>query len=186
MRSTPVPVFRFASRLAGAVALAGFLAGGAHAQDEAFTQLVGDYCMDCHNSEDWAGSLAMDTLDLDHLSTNADVWENAITKLRGRLMPPAGQEQPDQELIDAAIAHLESTIDADAEAAREQRHVGHVPIQRLNRTEFAASVKELLDVEIDPTQFLPSDIEVEGFDNIAGALGISPSFLEQYISAARK
>ncbi|HEY0964150.1 MAG TPA: DUF1592 domain-containing protein, partial [Pseudomonadales bacterium] len=47
-------------------------------------------------------------------------------------------------------------------------------------------VKELLDVEIDPTQFLPSDIEVEGFDNIAGALGISPSFLEQYISAARK
>ncbi|MDY6982643.1 MAG: DUF1587 domain-containing protein, partial [Pseudomonadota bacterium] len=205
----PHAVSRFSSRfgsLAGAIAIATLTAlssqsaqaqasqsaqaqasQSAQAQDDsAFSKLVGDYCMDCHNSEDWAGSLAMDTLDLSHVSTDAEVWENAITKLRGRLMPPAGQEQPEQELIDAAIAHLESTIDADAHAEREQRHVGHVPIQRLNRTEFAASVKELLDVEIDPAQFLPSDIEVEGFDNIAGALGISPSFLEQYISAARK
>ena len=174
----------FASRLSGAIALAALMVQGANAADgsEAFTALVGDYCTDCHNSEDWAGSLAMDNLDLDHVSGDPEVWETAINKLRGRLMPPAGQTQPDQAMVDAAIAHLESSIDAAAEAKR----AGHVPIQRLNRTEFAASVKELLDVEIDPAQVLPSDIEVEGFDNVAGALGISPSFLEQYISAARK
>ena len=60
-----------------------------------------------------------------------------------------------------------------------------MPIQRLNRTEFAASVRELVGVEVDPKQILPSEIEVEGFNNMAGALGISPSFLEQYLSAAR-
>ncbi len=154
----------------------------ADADHDAFKALVGDYCMDCHNSEDWAGSLAMDQLDLDNVAHNSEVWETAINKLRGRLMPPAGQTQPDQALIDEALAYLETSIDEEA----AETHIGHVPIQRLNRTEFAASVKELLDVEVDPEQVLPSDIEVEGFDNIAGALGVSPSFLEQYLSAARR
>ncbi len=63
--------------------------------------------------------------------------------------------------------------------------VGHVPIQRLSRTEFAASVKGLLGVDVDPKQILPTEIEVDGFSNIAGALAISPSFMEQYLSAAR-
>ncbi len=60
------------------------------------------------------------------------------------------------------------------------------PIQRLNRTEFAASVKALIGVDIDPKQTLPTEIEVEGFSNIAGALAVSPSFMEQYLSAARR
>lgn len=150
--------------------------------DATASALVEDYCVKCHNEEDWAGSLDLSLLDVSHVSGQADVWEKAIVKLRGRLMPPAGQEQPPQEEIDAVISYLENSIDASAATS----HVGHVPIQRLNRTEFAASVKELVGVEIDPAQMLPSDIEVEGFDNIAGALGISPSFLEQYISAARR
>jgi hypothetical protein len=64
--------------------------------------------------------------------------------------------------------------------------VGHVPIQRLNRNEFSASVKGLIGVDIDPRQTLPTEVEVEGFSNIAGALAISPSFMEQYLSAARR
>ncbi len=180
-KSRIFPLTRLALACVPLLALGG-IARAAEADHEGFKHLVGDYCMDCHNSEDWAGSLAMDQLDLDHVGKNAEVWETAINKLRGRLMPPAGQTQPDQQLVDQAVAFLENSIDAEA----AQQHIGHVPIQRLNRTEFAASVKDLLDVEIDPEQVLPSDIEVEGFDNIAGALGVSPSFLEQYLSAARR
>jgi hypothetical protein len=143
--------------------------------------LVQTYCVKCHNSEDWAGSLDLESMDLNHPGATPQVWEKAIGKLRGRLMPPAGQEQPEQGDIDSLVSYLETTIDASA----QQPHIGHVPIQRLNRTEFAASVKALIGVELDPKQALPSDIEVEGFNNIAGALGISPSFLEQYLSAAR-
>ena len=60
-----------------------------------------------------------------------------------------------------------------------------MPIQRLNRTEYAASVKALVGVDVNPKEVLPQDIQVEGFDNIADALSVSPAFLDQYVTAAR-
>jgi Protein of unknown function (DUF1592)/Protein of unknown function (DUF1588)/Protein of unknown function (DUF1585)/Protein of unknown function (DUF1587)/Protein of unknown function (DUF1595) len=148
-----------------------------------FDELTHTYCVKCHNTTDWAGGWAVDAMDLVHPSgEDAELWEKAINKLRGRLMPPAGEKQPGQADVDAFVGYLETSIDA----AAKDRRIGHVPIQRLNRNEFAASVKELVGVEVDPRQVLPTEIEVEGFDNIAGALGISPSFMEQYLSAARR
>jgi Protein of unknown function (DUF1592)/Protein of unknown function (DUF1588)/Protein of unknown function (DUF1585)/Protein of unknown function (DUF1587)/Protein of unknown function (DUF1595) len=147
-----------------------------------FEDLIQSNCVKCHNATDWAGGLAWDTMDLNHPGQDPEVFEKAINKLRGRLMPPAGEKQPAQADIDTSVSYLETSIDA---AAGDPR-VGHVPIQRLNRNEFAASVKELVGVEVDPRQVLPTEIEVEGFDNIAGALSMSPSFMEQYLSAARK
>ena len=152
------------------------------APTQAFNDLIQNNCAKCHNATDWAGSLAFDILDVNHVGEDAEVWEKAITKLRGRLMPPAGEKQPGQHDIDAFVSYLETSVDAAAKA----QHVGHVPIQRLNRVEYAASVKQLVGVDVDPRQILPTEIEVEGFSNIAGALGMSPSFMEQYLSAARK
>lgn len=156
-------------------------APAASGTSDALNNLVQTYCVECHNLEDYSGGLDFEGLDLSDVGEDPEVWETAIGKLRGRLMPPAGQDQPDQNDIDAVVAHLETSIDT----AAQDHHIGHVPIQRLNRTEFAASVKALIGVEINPEQALPADIEVEGFNNIAGALGISPSFMEQYLSAAR-
>lgn len=150
--------------------------------NKAINDLVNTKCLKCHNSTDWAGSLAMDTLDLSQAGRDPEVWEKAITKLRGRLMPPAGQAQPAQADVDAFVGYLETSVDANA----KHHLVGHVPLQRLTRTEFAASVKELVGVDVDPKQVLPTEIEVDGFSNIAGALGISPTFMEQYLSAARR
>ncbi len=157
-------------------------AGVAGAPHQTYGQLIDAHCMECHNAEDWAGSLAMDTLDLRNVSQDSKVWEKAISKLRGRIMPPAGAKQPSQAQIDAFVSFLETSIDT----SDGRQHIGHVPIQRLNRTEFAASVKELIGVEMDPKQSLPTEVEVEGFSNIAGALAVSPSFMEQYLSAARR
>jgi Protein of unknown function (DUF1592)/Protein of unknown function (DUF1588)/Protein of unknown function (DUF1585)/Protein of unknown function (DUF1587)/Protein of unknown function (DUF1595)/Cytochrome C oxidase, cbb3-type, subunit III len=188
---------RYALILAGVcvpLAWLGLLAGVAHGQeaastgsDKALSNLAANYCEKCHNTTDWAGSLAMDSMDLSHTEQDPEVWEKAINKLRGRLMPPAGQKQPDQATVDSVIHYLETSLDAagQEQAAAKDEKVGHVPIQRLNRTEFAASVRDLVGVHVDPKQVLPTDIEVEGFSNIAGALGISPSFMEQYLSAAR-
>jgi len=159
--------------------------GTALAQDAAakgYNGLITTYCSKCHNAEDWAGSLAFDTVDVGHVGEEPQVWEKTVGKLRGRLMPPAGQKQPDQAEIDGFVRYLETSIDTAAQTPR----VGHVPIQRLNRTEFAMTVKGLIGVDIDPKQTLPTEVEVEGFNNIAGALAISPSFMEQYLSTARR
>jgi hypothetical protein len=143
--------------------------------------MLSQYCSDCHNSDDWAGSVAFDVLDISEVSKETEVWEHAVRKLRGRLMPPPGSAQPAQGEIDRFVSFLEGSLDTNA--ARPQ--AGHVPVQRLNRSEYAQVVKDLLAVDIDTAEYLPVDIEVDGFDNIAAALSTSPAFLDQYINLAR-
>ncbi len=147
----------------------------------AFNQLTKDFCIKCHNTEDWAGGVAMDTMDVGHASQDPKIWETAVTKLRGRLMPPAGQKQPSQTDVDAFVGFLETSLDAS-----NKEQIGHVPIQRLSRAEFAATVKSLIGVDIDPKKALPTEVTIDGFTNIASALAVSPSFMEQYLSTVRK
>lgn len=144
--------------------------------------LLEQYCADCHNFEDWAGGVAFDTMLPENVPADAEVWESAVRKLRGRLMPPPGHPQPEQSSIDGFVGWMESYLDTAAHGAK----AGHVPIQRMNRTEYALAVQGLLGVEIDPADYLPTDMEVDGFDNIAAALTISPAFLDQYIGVARE
>ncbi|HUN76983.1 MAG TPA: DUF1592 domain-containing protein [Steroidobacteraceae bacterium] len=146
-----------------------------------FRAMINNICDKCHNTTDWAGGFAFDTLDLSHPGEDPEVWEQAITKLTGRLMPPAGQKQPSQAVVDAFLNYLETHLDNSA----KDRGIGHVPLERLSRDEFAASVKGLLGVDVDPKQVLPTEIEVDGFSNIASALSISPTFMDQYLLAAR-
>jgi hypothetical protein len=120
-------------------------------------------------------------LNADSVPAHPEIFEKAIRKLRGRQMPPPGNLQPSQQEVDALINWLENTLDESSKT----HLAGHVPVQRLNRTEYGNAVRDLLAVEIDPTQYLPAEIEVEGFSNIAAALTVSPAFLEQYVNVAR-
>jgi hypothetical protein len=144
--------------------------------------LLRESCEKCHNATDWAGGLALDTLSPDDIATDAEVWEKAVRKLRGRLMPPPGNPQPSQERIDSFVHWMEAQLDA---AAGAQPSPGHIGLHRLNRTEYARSIKAMLGLDIDVKTMLPTDVSSDGFDNIAAALRTSPAFLEQYITAAR-
>src|SRR5437764_6065155 len=139
------------------------------------------YCFGCHNEFVKAGNLFLNQLSADSVPEHPEIFEKAVRKLRGRQMPPPGFLQPSQQEVDALVGWLESTLDESSKA----HLAGRVPVQRLNRTEYANAVKDLLGVEIDPNQYLPADIAVEGFSNIAAASTVSPAFLEQYINAAR-
>src|SRR5687768_1811682 len=164
--------------------VAGQTAGRTAAAAEAnpHQSMLNTYCFGCHNSRAKAGGLALDGLDLRTAPDNAEIWEKALLKLRGHLMPPPGSAQPAQRDVDAFVAWMENTLDTRANGPK----AGHVPIQRLNRTEYVASVKSLVGVELKATDVLPQDGQVDGFDNIAAALTVSPAFLSQYISAARQ
>lgn len=142
--------------------------------------MLNTYCVTCHNTRLKSGGIAFDTLNLKTPADDADTWEKALHKLRGHLMPPPGAPQPPQKDVNSFVSWMENTLDTHATGPK----AGHVPVQRLNRTEYAASVKSLVDVDVK-TDALPQDIRIEGFDNIAAALSVSPSFLSQYITSAR-
>jgi mono/diheme cytochrome c family protein len=143
--------------------------------------MLDTYCSECHNSTDWAGGIAYDTLSPTEVPNDIGVWEHTVRKLRGHLMPPPGYKQPTQAEKDDMVGWLETRLDARKETARAE----YVTAQRLNRTEYANAVRTLLGVEIKVEDLLPREIEMEGFDNIAASLTVSPAFLDQYISAAR-
>jgi mono/diheme cytochrome c family protein len=146
-----------------------------------FHAMLTTYCFTCHSTRAKIGGLALDGLDLKAASDDARTWEKALRKLRGHLMPPPGNPQPPAKDVDSFVAWMENTLDSHPKGPK----AGYVPIQRLNRTEYAASVKALVGVEVNPKDVLPQDIQVDGFDNIADALSVSPAFLDQYITAAR-
>src|SRR3984885_5301249 len=139
------------------------------------------FCSPCHSTRAKIGGLALDGLDLAAAADDARTWEKALRKLRGHLMPPPGNPQPPAKDVDAFVGWMENTLDSHPKGPK----AGYVPIQRLNRTEYAASVKALVGVDVNPKDVLPQDIQVDGFDNIADALSVSPAFLDQYITAAR-
>lgn len=144
--------------------------------------MLRQYCETCHNVTDWAGDVAFETMQPKDIPADAKVWETAIMKLDGHLMPPPGHKQPDQATINAFIAWMENHLDA---AGRAHPDPGYVVLHRLNRSEYARSVDEMLGVEVDPAALLPKETESDDFDDIANVLEVSPTFLDQYISAAR-
>ena len=148
-------------------------------QEQQRFALLDRYCTECHNAAELAGDMSFDGVTLAAVPQHPEQFEAAIVKLRGRLMPPPGNPQPSQGEVDELVATLERTIDEHA-----PRQAGYVAAQRLSRAEYAHAVKALLDVEIDPEEYLPAEIEVHGFTNIAAALSTSPAFVEQYVNAA--
>jgi mono/diheme cytochrome c family protein len=144
--------------------------------------LLDTYCVACHNQRTKTAGVAFDTMDLADVSKNADVWEEAVRKLRGGLMPPAGVRRPTQTNVDAFVRSLEQALD---QAALTNPNPGRVALHRMNRAEYANAIEDLFGLRVDAAALLPKDDEADGFDNVASVLSVSPSFLEQYISAAR-
>jgi hypothetical protein len=103
-------------------------------------------------------------------------------KLRGHLMPPPNARQPDAAAAQSLVSWLETSLD---QAAATNPNPGNIQLHRLNRAEYAASIKELFDIDVDAAALLPADDISDGFDNISNVLKVSPSFLDQYITAAR-
>jgi hypothetical protein len=149
---------------------------------QAHQVMLNTYCITCHNSRAKMGGLALDGLNLQTAADNAEIWEKALRKLRGHQMPPPGSPQPAQKDVDSFVGWMENTLDTQAKGPK----AAHVPIQRLNRTEYVASVKALVGVDLKATDVLPQDGQLDGFDNIAAALTVSPAFVSQYVAAARQ
>jgi mono/diheme cytochrome c family protein len=148
------------------------------------TQLatIKQYCVGCHNDRAKTGGVTFEGITTASIGQHAEVFEKAVRKLRGRVMPPPGSRQPDAAAVDSLVAWLEESLDR----AETKAHItDQLVLHRLNRKEYANAVRDLVGVEINVDEILPADDTAEGFDNIASALQVSPSFIEQYVIAAR-
>src|SRR6185369_9607176 len=145
--------------------------------------MISDYCVTCHNERLKTGSLELDSKDVAHLEENTAVWESVVRKLRTGMMPPKNAKRPDRATLDAAASFLENGLDR---AAAVHPNPGAPALQRMNRTEYANAIRDLLDLNVDVSKLLPSDSTVSGFDNIADVLGTSPTLIQSYVSAAMK
>lgn len=141
------------------------------------------YCNECHNPDDIRGSMTLTDLDVDRPHTNAELAEKVIRKVSVKMMPPPGRDRPDDVTMKNFVAGLAGMIDNHAAANPD---LGNPPLHRMNRTEYANSVRDLLGVNINAEKLLPSDDFSHGFDNMADVLGLSPALMESYIRAAGK
>ena len=144
--------------------------------------MVDRYCVDCHNDAEFTADVSFESLGPASIAEHAELFEKAVRKLRGRMMPPPGEPQPEDEAIFTFVSWLENSLDA---AAGVEHISDEVVLHRLNRKEYANAVRDLLTLDIEVESILPQDDKAEGFDNIATALQVSPSFIEQYVIAAR-
>ena len=157
-------------------------ASAATASDQASPRAVFDrYCVTCHNGRTKTAGLALDAVDASNPATQAAMFEKVVRKLRTGVMPPVGMPKPDEQTRWHVIAALESSLDR---ASATSPYAGTPSIHRLNRTEYANAIRDLLALDVDPVALLPPDEPAYGFDNIGEVLALSPSLLERYAAAA--
>jgi hypothetical protein len=149
--------------------------------DPAYRAVLDKYCVTCHNQRLKTAGLTLDNMDLAKVSAQAEVWEKVARKLRSGTMPPAGLPRPDAATYSGLASWLEEQIDQGSAP-----YAGRPILHRLNRSEYANAIRDLLALDIDAASLLPPDDSAFGFDNISDALGVSPSLQEHYLDAALK
>ena len=157
--------------------------GSGAAQTSSQRDLLDTYCVRCHNERVKAGDLLLDAANIEQVGGAAETWEKVVRKLRTNAMPPSGMPRPDRSASEAFASSLEAALD---QAAAARPMPGRPPLHRLNRTEYANAIRDLLGIDVDARSLLPVDDSGYGFDNIADVLSVSPGLLERYMTAASK
>ena len=160
---------RILPNLPCSVALMATLAGSALMAQESVEPdwtILETYCQECHNFEDYSGSVAFDILSRESLVQDDAVWEKAVRRMRTGLMPPAGEPRPERDEFNRFVTDLENRLDLQQ---AEQPNPGHEGLARLNRAEYINVIRDLLafDASDIVTTLLPADEADEGFDNLA-------------------
>jgi mono/diheme cytochrome c family protein len=184
-------VGRLAILWGGAVLSAAVLAGAeqaprpvpvaSHDRTADAQAIVEKTCAGCHNARTQNGNLSLEGFEVGKAAARRDVSERMVRKLRAGQMPPAGARRPPDEQLNALAAALEARLDADT---APDATPGRRTFQRLNRTEYARAIHDLLALDIDAGDYLPLDEKSANFDNIADAQRLSPTLMQGYLTAA--
>src|SRR5258708_31109893 len=90
-----------------------FLTAGAGSAQRA---VIDQYCVSCHNDKVKAAGLSLNTIGVDNVNENTEIWEKGVRKLRARYMPPVGLPRPHASSYNPVISTLEASLDPAAAA----------------------------------------------------------------------
>ena len=148
-------------------------------------EFIKRYCLECHSGEKPKASLDLSRFDsMDKILSEALLWDDILIRLSQGDMPPKKADLPTLNERSEFLNWVESSL--QKAACQSGPHAGPAVLRRLNRAEYSASVRDLLDIHFDAGEALPSDGSGgEGFDNASETLFISPIHAEKYMDAAR-
>ncbi len=148
-----------------------------------FAQFAEAHCFECHDRVARKGELAIDELLDSTLSEHVESWEHIVRKLVSRRMPPPGAERPSEDEYNDAVGQLVGLLDRNTAARPNPGRTES--LRRLTQSEYQNAIRDLLDLQVDVSQLLPSDESSHGFDNVT-VTDLSPVLLDRYVSAAQK
>ena len=144
------------------------------------------YCAACHQGKSPAGGLNLTTLVASKApADDPRTWDKILSRVRNSEMPPKGLPGPGFDAREKFIAWIDGSL--KTAACAHGITPGAYPLRRLNRDEYGATIRDLLNVHVNAAHALPSDgAGGEGFDNAAETLFISPIHAEKYLEAAKE
>jgi len=118
------------------------------------------------------------------LKSEAARWNMLAVRVRNGEMPPKGAPVPPGDQREQLVNWI--TVSVRAAGCAADGVSTATPIRRLNRDEDAATIRDLLDIQVDLTSSLPADgAGGEGFDNAGETLFLTPLLSEKYLQAAK-
>ena len=175
----------------GAVVAGAVFGPAAAGAEESPRAVFSRYCGDCHFEGGDEGGVAIDKLlaaaDSKRPVAPSDprhaAWVSLWKNLRAETMPPAEAPQPSA----AERRRLLEFVSRDVLGVDPRRpDPGHVVLRRLNRVEYASTVRHLTGIDENLRDDLPADDTGHGFDTIGEVLSVSPMLLEKYLELAAR
>ncbi|NBU76054.1 MAG: DUF1587 domain-containing protein [Planctomycetes bacterium] len=154
----------------------------APAPAEVVGAFVSAHCLSCHSGPKAKGSLSLEKMDSAAVVKNRKAWIQVLERTHGGDMPPASKPRPDPKSIEAFSSAVEAIWDVADRASPPDP--GKVTARRLNRVEYANTVRDLIGVDFNPSEDFPADDIGYGFDNIGDVLSLPPILLERYLASA--
>jgi mono/diheme cytochrome c family protein len=156
---------------------------------ETVKPFIAKHCVTCHGASTAKAGYRIDLLGSDFTAPSvAEQWKEVIDRINAGEMPPEGQPRPDPKQAAGLATWVNQRLRKVELAARDAG--GRIPMRRLNRDEYANTVRDLLKLDeliVRPlTEELPADGLAEGFDRLGAALFFDQTQIERSLAVASK
>jgi hypothetical protein len=150
-------------------------------------KLLHNHCVRCHNPQKKKGGVDLTPLrDDQELGKQRKLVRRALEQIEKQSMPPPSEPNFTEVNRGRVIAWAKQALVLSEPKDPALRNPGPALIRRLNRYEYARSVRDLTGLEFDVATAvgMPEDASTHSFDNLAAGLTMSPILMEKYFAGA--